>query len=56
MKLFCKLFGHGYKYYKKSGDDTLYRVCRCGYMSYKNKSTPGWVAMFLQAKNYKEKK
>ncbi len=45
----CKIFGHKWKYYKRSGDDTLYRTCKnCERMGYHNDSTPGWVGMFLQ--------
>ena len=53
MKIFCKLFGHKNKYYKRSEDNTVYRVCqKCGHIVYKNDKTPktGWVAMFEQGK------
>lgn len=53
MKIICKLFGHKNKYYRRSGDDTIYKVCcRCGHLSYKNDTTPktGWVSMFLQTR------
>lgn len=53
MKLRCRLFGHKWKYYKKSEDSSLFRVCsNCGNFSYKNESTPGWTSGFLQAGNY----
>ena len=49
----CNLFGHKYKYYKRSDDTTLYRVCtRCVAFAYNNDGSIGWVSMFLQAKNY----
>lgn len=54
MKIICKLFGHKNKYYKRSGDNTEYKVCqRCAHIVYKNDKTPknGWVAMFLQTKD-----
>ena len=53
MKLRCKLFGHKWKYYKKSGDDTLFKVCsKCGHFSCRNETTSGWVAGFLQGGTY----
>ncbi len=56
MKLKCKLFGHKWKYYRKSGDKTLFRVCaKCGHFTYRNEFTLGWTAGFLQAGIYKEK-
>lgn len=52
----CRMFGHKYKYYKKSDDVNLYRVCsRCGAFAYNGVGTIGWVSMFPQARNYNNK-
>lgn len=57
MKIICKLFNHKWLYYKKSGDPSIFRVCKnCGHAAYKNSRTPGWVTMFLQSWNYEDKK
>ena len=51
MKIICKIFGHKWKYYKKSGDNTLFKTCsKCGHLAYKNASTPGWTSAFIQTR------
>ena len=57
LLIICRMVGHKYKYYKRSDDTALYRVCtRCGSFAYNDEGSIGWVSMFWQGKDYKEKR